>query len=156
MCFLRQCGIPWNARPLIFGSLQSTSLMGTRILACGAHTSGKGMALIPSVTTPSQLCRYYPLWGPCPSWFYSPSKHIPVGENTFTHWREVIPYKHILICFPRRCEISWNARPPFLGHYSKWILAIYNMKSKNKMNINVKWTFNYSNFNVFIATVLNS
>ena len=68
------------------------------------------------VTTPSQLCRYCPLWSPYSSWFCS----FPgcAEEKASTHWREIIPYKHILMCFPRRCGIPWNARPPFLGHYN--------------------------------------
>ena len=49
-----------------FGLLQSTPLMGTRVLVCGSHISSQDMALIPSVMAPSQLCRYYPLWGPLP------------------------------------------------------------------------------------------
>ena len=72
--------------------------------------------LITCVTTPPHLCRYCPLWGPYPSWFCSSSGCA--GEKASTHWREIIPYKHILMCFPRRCGIPWNARPPFLGHYN--------------------------------------
>ena len=34
-------------------------------------------------------------------------------EKTFTHQRKVILYKHISMCFPRQCGISWIARPPF-------------------------------------------
>ena len=68
------------------------------------------------VTTRSQLCRYCPLWSPYSSWFcFSPGC---VGEKASTHWREIVPYKHIFVCFPRRCGIPWNARPPFLGHYN--------------------------------------
>ena len=70
------------------------------------------------VTTPPQLCRYCPLWGPYLSRFCSPSKHTAVGEKVSTHWRGVIPYKHISMCFPRWWGIPWNARPSFLGHYN--------------------------------------
>ena len=65
----------------------------------------------------AQLCRYCPLWNPCPSRFCSPSKHTTMGEKASTHWREIIPYKHILMCCPRWCWIPWNVRPSFLGHY---------------------------------------
>ena len=68
------------------------------------------------ITVPPPLCRYCPLWDSCPSRFCSSLGWA--REKTSTHWREVIPYKHILMCFPRQCGISWNARPPFLGHYS--------------------------------------
>ena len=54
-----------------------------RVLACGAHTSGQGMALIPSVTTPPQLCRYCPLWGPYPSRFCSSPGCV--GEKASAH-----------------------------------------------------------------------
>ena len=64
-----------------------------------------------------QLCRYCPLWGPYPSWFCSSPGCV--GKKVSTHWREIIPYKHIPMCFLRRCGIHWNARPPFLGHY-RW------------------------------------
>ena len=50
----------------LFGSLQSTPLTSTCVLACGAHTSGQSMALISSVTTLPHLCRYCPLWGLIP------------------------------------------------------------------------------------------
>ena len=78
------------------------------------------------VTTPPQLCRYCPFWGPYPSRFYSPLKHTVVGEKASTHWREVIPYKHILRCFPRRCGILWNARPSFLGHNNPPLARTFN------------------------------
>ena len=42
-----------------------------------------------------------------------PPKHTEMGKKTYTHLREVIPYKHIPMCFPRQCEIPWIARPPF-------------------------------------------
>ena len=73
------------------------------------------------VMTLPQLCRYCPLWGPYPSWFCSSPGCI--GEKASTHWREVIPYKHILMCFPRRCGIPWNVRPPVLGHYTIKIIT---------------------------------
>ena len=38
MCFLRQCGILWNAR-LPFRSFQSTPFTGKCVLVCGAYTS---------------------------------------------------------------------------------------------------------------------
>ena len=44
------------------------------------------MVLIPFVMTPPQLCKYCSLWGLCPSWFCSPSKHTAVGENASTHY----------------------------------------------------------------------
>ena len=77
------------------------------------------MALIPFVTTSPQLCRYCPFWGSYPLWFCSSPGCA--GEKASTHWREVIPYKHISMYFPRRCGIPWNARSPFLGHYTLFI-----------------------------------
>ena len=69
------------------------------------------------ITTPSQLCRYCPLWSPYSSWFCSSPGCT--GEKASTHWREIIPYKHILMCFPRRCGIPWNVRPHF------WVTTIH-------------------------------
>ena len=158
MCFSRRCGIPWNAKPPFLGHYNPPPYGHMRPCMWSPHFRlGHSSDIIcNSVTAPSQLCRYCPLWNPCPSRFCSPSKHTTMGEKASTHWREIIPYKHILMCFPRWCWIPWNVRPSFLGHYSKWILAIYNMKSKNKMNIKMKWTFNYSHSKVIITTVLNS
>ena len=63
-------------------------------------------------------CRYCLLWGPWLSRFCSPSKHTTVGEKASTHWREVIPYKYIFMCFLRWCGISMECKTPFLGHYN--------------------------------------
>ena len=60
-----------------------------------------------------QLCRYCLLWDPYSHGFVLPPKHTAVGEKTSTHWREITPYKHIPMCFFRRCGISWIVGPPF-------------------------------------------
>ena len=118
MCFLRRCGIPWNARPPFLGHYNPPPLR--------AHTSSR---VGPTLLSRAWLW-YHLLWprpncvnivrfgASYPSQFCSPPKHIAMGEKASTHWREVIPYKHILMCFPRGCGIPWNARPPFLGHYN--------------------------------------
>ena len=68
-----------------FGSLQSIPLTGTRVLACGAHISSYGMALIPSVTTPPHLCRYCSLWGLIPlTILFSSKAHSSGGKNLYT------------------------------------------------------------------------
>ena len=118
MCFPRRCGIPWNARPPFLGHYNPPPLR--------AHASSR---VGPTLLSRAWLW-YHLLWprpncvnivrfgASYPLQFCSPPKHTAIGEKASTHWREVIPYKHIPMCFPRWCGIPWNARPPFLGHYN--------------------------------------
>ena len=53
--------------------------IGTHVLVCRAHTSNWGMPLIPSVTTPSQVCKYCLPKDLYSSRFCSPLKHTIVG-----------------------------------------------------------------------------
>ena len=68
-----------------FGSLQSTPLTGTRVLTCGAHISGYGIVLIPSVMTPPHLCRYCSLCGLIPlTVLFSSKAHSSGGKDLYT------------------------------------------------------------------------
>ena len=70
------------------------------------------------VTALPQLYRYCPLWDPYPLMvLFFPRLCWRKGLYTL---KEIIPYKHIPMCFPRRCGIPWNARPPLFGSLQPW------------------------------------
>ena len=67
--------------------------------------------------------------------FYSPPKHITVGKKVSTHWMEIAPYKHIPMCFSKRCGtlrlplslVLYNPPPYILAcgaHTSGWGMTL--------------------------------
>ena len=84
-------------------------LMDPQQISLGWPLDNKRWNLQVTTIHPALMCPC--VWGPYPSLFCSPPKYIVVEENVSTHLREVIPYKHIPMCFPRRCGIPLIANP---------------------------------------------
>ena len=69
----------------LLGHYNPPPLTSTCVLACGTHTSGQGMTLIPSVMTPPHLCRYCSLCGLIPlTVLFSSKAHSSGGKDLYT------------------------------------------------------------------------